>query len=187
MFLMYVDESGDPGLDNSPTEFFILTGLVVHESRWGDYLDSLVDFRQRLRTSFGLLMREEIHASHMISKPGGMVRIPRNDRLSILRFLADHLAGMGDLRLINVVVSKKAKPPGYPVFEQAWQALIQRFENTMVHFLRESCGRAVRSSGQPWPALNLQWASRTPIGNGFQGSFGLRENCIGALGFTLDR
>jgi len=28
---MYVDESGDPGLVGSPTEHFLLTGLVVHE------------------------------------------------------------------------------------------------------------------------------------------------------------
>jgi Protein of unknown function (DUF3800) len=34
MYLMYVDESGDPGLNNSPTRYFTLTGMVVHEQRW---------------------------------------------------------------------------------------------------------------------------------------------------------
>jgi len=33
---MYVDESGDSGLpsDGSPTRYFCLSGLVVHELRW---------------------------------------------------------------------------------------------------------------------------------------------------------
>lgn len=131
MYMMYVDESGDPGLANSPTTHFVLTGLVVHESKWNACLDSLITFRKSLRTSFELLMREEIHASHFINRPGALVRIPRNDRLSILRFFADELVGLSDLRLINVIVDKQGKPAGYDVFEQAWQALIQRFENTL--------------------------------------------------------
>ena len=35
MFLMYVDESGDAGLVGSPTRYFVLTGLVVHELSLG--------------------------------------------------------------------------------------------------------------------------------------------------------
>jgi hypothetical protein len=33
MFLMYVDESGDPGLINSPTRYYVLSGLVPDWSR----------------------------------------------------------------------------------------------------------------------------------------------------------
>jgi hypothetical protein len=44
---MYVDESGDSGLDNSPTRYFVLTGLVIHELRWRAYLEQMVNFRQR--------------------------------------------------------------------------------------------------------------------------------------------
>ncbi len=31
---MYVDESGDMGLVNSPTRFFVLSGVVIHEMRF---------------------------------------------------------------------------------------------------------------------------------------------------------
>jgi len=34
MFLMYVDESGDTGLTNSPVDYFVLSGLIIHELRW---------------------------------------------------------------------------------------------------------------------------------------------------------
>jgi len=64
---MYVDESGDTGLTGSPTRYFTLTGVVLHELSWQEYLDRLVAFRQRMRHSFGLLMREEIHSAHFIT------------------------------------------------------------------------------------------------------------------------
>jgi uncharacterized protein DUF3800 len=133
VYLMYVDESGDPGLIASPTTHFILSGLVVHESRWNACLAQLVAFRQRMRANHGLLMREEIHAAHFINKPGALIRMKRNTRLSILRFFADELAGMNDFRIINIVVDKRGKAAGYPVFETAWKALLQRFENTMLY------------------------------------------------------
>lgn len=131
MYLMYVDESGDSGLANSQTRYFVLTGLVLHELRWHDALARIVAFRQRMRTKFGLLMREEIHAGQMLAKPGSLVRIKKNDRLSIVRHLIDELATMDFLNIINVRVDKQGKPADFDVFEAAWQRLLQRFENTL--------------------------------------------------------
>ncbi len=133
MYLMYVDESGDIGTVNSPTRYFVLTGLVVHELKWQDYLDQLIDFRRRMRSSFGLRLRDEIHASVMINRPGELIRIPRHERLAILRMFADELAGMTEISLINVVVDKQNKGATYDVFDNAWKALLQRFENTLSH------------------------------------------------------
>ncbi len=124
MYLMYVDESGDPGITGSPSRYFILTGLVVHELRWRQYLDQLLDFRRRMRNQFGLLIREEIHAAHFINKPGPLVRIRRNDRLTILRHHIAELASMRDLSIITVLVDKHAKGAVYPVFDYSWIAFI---------------------------------------------------------------
>jgi hypothetical protein len=88
MYFMYVDESGDPGMGNSPTQFFALSGLVLHELTWRTTLDRLVAFRRRMLEKFGLKLREEIHSAHFITKPGQLSRIKRNDRLSILRHFA---------------------------------------------------------------------------------------------------
>jgi len=134
MHLMYVDESGDCGMSaSSPTRYFVLSGLVVHELRWETYLNQLIDFRQRLKGLFGLRLREELHAARMISRPGAFVRIPRNDRLAMIRMFANEIATMGDISLINVVVDKRGKPEGYDAFDMAWKALVQRFENTLSH------------------------------------------------------
>jgi hypothetical protein len=129
---MYVDESGDAGLDPaSPTRYFVLTGLVVHELRWQNCLEELLSFRRRIRDTYNLKLREELHAARFITRPGALVRIKRNDRLAIIRHMADQLAAMSDLTLINVVVDKATKAEGYDVFEMAWKTLIQRFENTL--------------------------------------------------------
>lgn len=130
---MYVDESGDSGLVNSPTRYFVLTGMVVHELRWHNAPNAFVSFRQRMRDKFGLKLREEIHAGAMLSHPGPLVRIKRNDRLTIIRHFLDELASLGYVSFINVCVDKLGKPNGYDPFAKGWQALIQRFENTLNH------------------------------------------------------
>ncbi len=116
---------------NSPTRYFVLSGLVLHESRWLPYMDQLIAFRKRLRNAPGLLLKHEIHAAHFISSPGPAAYLKRDVRLSILRFFANELSGMTDFRTINVVVDKVGKAPDYDVFDNAWRALIQRFSNTM--------------------------------------------------------
>ena len=131
MYLMYVDESGDSGMTRSPTRYFVLSGLVIHELRWKSLIDELISFRRHIKTRFGFKLREEIHAGKMLTSPGELARIPKHQRLEILRCYADILAGFPDLSVINIVVDKQNKAPEYPVFEMAWQALIQRFENTI--------------------------------------------------------
>ncbi|TDA63473.1 MAG: DUF3800 domain-containing protein [Chloroflexi bacterium] len=133
MYLMYVDESGDVGLAGSPTQHFVLTGIVMHELRWSGYLDQLVDFRKRMLKTFGLHMREEIHASEFINRPRSVSRIAKSNRLTILRNFADELGTMTDFNVINVIVNKNGKPMNYDVFDMAWRTLLQRFENTISH------------------------------------------------------
>jgi hypothetical protein len=135
MHLMYVDESGDSGLlqNGSPTRFYALSGLVLHELRWRQCLDDLIAFRRRLRDDFGLKFHEEFHAAAFINEPGELVRVKRHERLNMIRLFALQLAAMPDLRVISVLVDKEGKPADYDVFSSAWRALIQRFENTISH------------------------------------------------------
>jgi hypothetical protein len=134
MFLMYVDESGDTGIVNSPTRYFVLSGLVVHELRWQACVDQLTSFRREMRARYGLKMREEIHAVRFVSRrPGELARIPKHQRMTILRHLVEELAKIPDINIINVVIDKQGKHPTYDVFDMAWKVLIQRFENTIRH------------------------------------------------------
>jgi len=132
MYLMYVDESGDPGLKNSPTRYFVLVGLVIHELRWQQMRDELVEFRRALKKDTGLRLRDEVHSARLLSRPSKDLRkVPKQKRLEILRRHADAIAKIQDVSLICVVVDKQGKPENYGVFEAAWRSLIQRFENTL--------------------------------------------------------
>jgi hypothetical protein len=131
---MYVDESGDSGMVNSPTRYFVLSGIVIHELRWLTYLEALVLFRKNLKSQFGLGLRDEFHAGKLVSKPGDLAKsIKPHRRVEMVRHYADALAGMQDLNVINVIVDKQGKGTGYDVFEMAWKALITRFQNTLSH------------------------------------------------------
>lgn len=131
MYLMYVDESGDTGLVNSPSPFFCLSGIVVHERRWRDFVNQLVAFRRTLKSVYGLPVRAELHASEYIRRP--VCNLTKFERLSILRNTLDELAKMPDILVTNVVVDKSTKNVGYDVFQNAWGTLFQRFENTLLH------------------------------------------------------
>jgi hypothetical protein len=131
MYLMYVDESGDCGLVNSPTRYFVLSGLIVHESLWRASLDRLTQFRRYLKQRYGLRLCEEFHASQFICRPGRLVRIKRYDRLAMIRAFAHELAAMPDFAVINVVASKQEKQPDYDVFGQTWRALVMGLELAM--------------------------------------------------------
>lgn len=132
MYLLYVDESGDIGLPpSSPTRFFILSAIVIHEMRWRSTLKDLIMFRQELKRRKGLKIRDEIHCTHFINKPGELVRIARNDRLDIIKKCIDWLNSQGEMSIFSVVVDKHGKASDYDVFLHAWNALLMRFENTL--------------------------------------------------------
>jgi len=131
LYLMYVDESGDSGLGGSP--LYVLCGVVVHELRWRQSLDQIIDFRRRMKQMHGLPMREEIHAGQFIQNQRALPGIQKHIKLGIMRAFADELATMPDLSVITILIDKRNKRTGYDVFEMGWKALLQRFENGIVN------------------------------------------------------
>ena len=131
MYFLYVDESGDTGMVGSPSQYFSLSGIVIHELMWNATVDAVIRFRRELRNRYGLRVREEIHAAHVIHKPGKLARIRKDVRLRLLRDVLEFEATLPAINIINVVIDKAKKAPDYNVFENAWQALIQRFHNTI--------------------------------------------------------
>src|SRR5690349_16107338 len=46
MYLAYFDESGDSGIVNSPTRFFVLSCVMLHHKEWKATLDGLITMRR---------------------------------------------------------------------------------------------------------------------------------------------
>lgn len=132
MYLMYVDESGDSGMNNSPTRYFALAGIVVHELHWDRCFEEHLRFRRELRQNYGFRVRDEFHAAQLISRPGEYQSIKLHRRIEMIRRYADMLAGMKDqIDLISIIVDKQGRRQDFDAFEMAWKALIQRFSNTL--------------------------------------------------------
>ena len=53
--------------------------------------------------------------------------------LILLKKCIDWLNSQTDLSIYSIVVDKQGKAAEYNVFEQAWNALLMRFENTISH------------------------------------------------------
>ncbi len=121
----------------SPTRYFCLTGLVVHELRWKDVVADILRFRHWLKSKYKIYLQEELHAGEMINKPkktpASIQRLRKYERLAIIRNFADAISGLPDINLINVVIDKSTGKytSADNVFRKAWSVLFQRFENTI--------------------------------------------------------
>ena len=131
MYLMYVDESGDPGNNTVQTRFFCLSSIVVHESQWRTFIEVNKSFRRSMLDVYGLPVRSEIHAVKFVRH--SQFDIAKHNRLAILRNYLDELAKLNSISVTNVVIDKMGKPDGFDVFSSAWRTLFQRFENTIAH------------------------------------------------------
>jgi hypothetical protein len=132
MYLLYVDESGDSGVVNSPNNYFVLSAIVLHETNWQKILDDIIDFRRYLKKRYGLLMNEEIHAAVFINgHPKLKANISKNDKMDILRKCLKFLNDRNDISIYSVACNKTNRKEN--VFDYTWRIFIQRFENTLQH------------------------------------------------------
>ncbi len=135
MNFMYVDESGDLGQfkvnKSSNSQHFILSGLIISQDDWISNLDNLKKFRSYIKTKYGLLLKEEIHASELIriSKNAGYKKIRKSDRISILsEFMQQMPAIFAKAKVINICLDKTKFPEDTDFMTLAWQRLIQRYD-----------------------------------------------------------
>lgn len=133
MYLMYIDESGDVGTRNSPTNYFVLSAIVIHETNWLNFLNDLIEFRRNLKKRYGLLLKEEIHASEFINgRPKFRNSISPSNRRSILNNCLNWLNSHNEISVITVCCNKQNHKET-DIFEYTWEKLIQRLENTLLH------------------------------------------------------
>ena len=134
MFLMYVDECGDSGMQASSSRYFILSGMVLHESYWTETMQKIADMRKHLESKYGFSHNKELHAGEMIGRSAAKYSdIKKVDRVLLFRDVLSFEATLQEARIINVVVDKKDLKFGQDPFYIAWDALINRFENTIEH------------------------------------------------------
>lgn len=130
MYLLYVDESGDPGISaSSPSPYFFLAGLLLDSRQWYRLTRELRGFRQHLLHRYGLPMEAEIHASVFLSNRTPLAQhITANDRLLLLRECLVWCATRPYFHLLTTGRDKR-QAPGDHVFVEVWEAYYRLFDD----------------------------------------------------------
>ena len=91
MYLLYVYESGDPGINEYSSEYYILSGLIVNQEEWSKYLNRLKLFRKHVKEKYRLNQRVEIHSKELIriGKIKEYTEITKTNRINILKEYRD--------------------------------------------------------------------------------------------------
>jgi hypothetical protein len=82
-----VDESGDPGVREGSSRYFILCGLSVHHADWHEVTRHLEELRVRLAKLHGLSPEAEIHAAEFLSSSRDHLGLNQRQRVQCLLHL----------------------------------------------------------------------------------------------------
>lgn len=130
MYILYVDESGDPGKHKHSSPHFILSGLIISQDNWSNHLEKLKIFRKSIYTKYGLNQRTEIHASELIriNKEKDYQKIRKSNRFNILKDYATQIPVIfNNAKVINICI-KIDEHPNNDIFDLAWSRLLQRYD-----------------------------------------------------------
>lgn len=131
MYFAYFDESGDSGLEKSPTNTFTLSALLIHDRDWLSALDQAIAFRRYLRDQFGISPRSELKAQWLIHGKGDIraADLSFRARMSAYQACMRFQKKTGLMKVFAVcVVKDRIKKRPMDVREVAWRYAVQRLE-----------------------------------------------------------
>ncbi len=132
MYLAYTDESGDSGFDRSPTDFFVLSCVLVHESKWHGTLEKLIMLRQALKEKFGIPVRAELKAEHLVYGRGALksARLKPTQRFELYASLLEFQAAELDVWNFAIAIAKRRikAPATNDPRDVGWRWLSQRMD-----------------------------------------------------------
>lgn len=188
MHFLYVDESGDPGIDQYSSKHFILSGLIVSQQHWEQCLNKLKTFRKTLRDKYGFNQRLEIHASELIrvNKMEAYKSIHKSQRINILKDFIGQIPAIFDTcKVINVCLDKEEHKD--EIFRLAWSRLIQRYDTYLKKEAKDK-GIIICDDTQSIELMRLQRKMRVynPIPSQFGGSYNAPTDFILEDPFSRD-
>jgi hypothetical protein len=132
MLIAYVDETGDTGsiAKAGASRCFGLGCVFLDDIDWKTAFDGLLDFRRRLRSTYGIPMRAEVKAKDLVSGSGPLRPLGLAPAVRSTIYRA-HLRILDPLRLRAFgVVIDKASPQmiGQDIFAVGWITMLNRLE-----------------------------------------------------------
>lgn len=148
MYLMYVDESGDPGLSEGSSAHYILAALVIHHTAWKTGFERLKRFRKQIQQLYGLGLHTEIHATDLIriKKQETYKAITKKQRINILTSYANCLTEIFPAgSLITIHLDKSSFCSYKNINEAAWQKLLIKYHYYLQQ--RQESGMVIADEG----------------------------------------
>lgn len=107
MYLTYFDESGDTGVVNSPTTWFVLNAVLVHETAWLETNEALVRLRRHLRDKYRISFRDELKAVHFKNGRGAFhsLGLSSHQRIRVYREVLTFAAQL-NIRTFSIAIDK---------------------------------------------------------------------------------
>lgn len=121
MHLLYVDESGDPGIVSNSSRHFILCGLLVHHADWHGVQTALHEMRKRLHQMHGLSLESELHASEFLGNSRDHLGLNQRQRIQSLLHALGCVQALGALTPVCAIVDKAGMETSPTL--QAWVEL----------------------------------------------------------------
>lgn len=137
MYFTYVDESGDTGAVGS--NYFILTGVIIHEDKMDETLSKLLFFRREIKEKYKLNIGEEIHCAEFMNRKEetksrkSFEKIPKHIRIKILKDFLLFLNTL-ELKTFSIVLNKNVHfklESKYNVLELVWNTFLNRLDRTL--------------------------------------------------------
>lgn len=126
MEFAYIDESGDTGITGTRT--FTLGCVLVPADDWGTRLDQLVSMRRDIRDTYGLPMRQEVKANHLVGVKKAYLDLGLGDG-QVRDIYQRHLRATTQIASgVFAVVARKdlMEAPNPDVFDTSWRHLLDR-------------------------------------------------------------
>ena len=155
VYLIYVDESGKPNFTDR--ENFILSAIVVHESKWRKLNDRVLKFKEEEFPDEDKYF--ELHMDEIASSRGNFSHISTKRRFSLVSKFAKYL-GSEEIYLLSIVIdkkriTKKKKQNEEFVERWAWRLLFERIE-TMLNELSDNMGFITMDSENRYQDLRIR-------------------------------
>ncbi len=129
MYLAYIDESGSTGdVAKGGSRSYTLGCLLVRATQWHATLDALIGYRRYVKKQFGVPVRAEIKANHLLQNGGAFRDLALSERArnSIYRGML-RLCPKIEIRAFAIVIRKDRLVASDP-HDRAWTFLFQRLE-----------------------------------------------------------
>jgi Protein of unknown function (DUF3800) len=133
MFVAYYDEAGDDGFPQYSSPLFVLSAVYLHYQNWQDNYELLHQLRQRLHSTYGLAIKQELHTKALLLNKAAYrdLKLSDEQRLEIIEQCCDAVAH-SKLKVVNVAIIKPAiTVPKYDVLDVALTRSIQRIDNDL--------------------------------------------------------